>query len=122
MVNKDAVEAPERMFRTIDLGSQYQLAQFGNLTLRSMIDFKNILHPDVTLPKSFHAGVEFDYYPNGWFKTQFRAGINQMYFTGGATFLLGVLHIDAVTYGEEVGTAATKMENRVFAAKLGFNF
>ncbi len=121
-VNKDALEIPTSMYRTIDLGSHYEMAKFGDLTLRSMIDFKNLLHPDITLNKSFHAGVEFDYFPNSWFKTQFRVGLNQMYATGGFTFLFGVIHIDAVTYGEEVGSATTKIQNRVYAAKLGFNF
>ncbi len=122
LINKDANDIPVSMYRTIDLGSHYEVAKFGDLTFRSMIDFKNLLHPDINFNKSFHAGVEFDYYPNSWFKTQFRAGINQMYFTGGATFLFGIIHIDAVTYGEEVGTASSKIENRVYAAKLGFNF
>lgn len=122
MVNKDATEAPTAMYRTIDFGSHYELGHFGDLTLRSMLDFKNMLHPDITLNKSVHAGLEFDYYPNSWFKTQFRIGANQTYYTAGFTFLFGILHIDAVTYGEEVGTTSTKLENRVYAAKVGFNF
>jgi hypothetical protein len=122
MVNKDATEVPNKMNFVIDAGTQYELAKFGELTFRTMVDFKNMLHPDITLSKSFHAGIEADYYPNSWFKTQLRAGMNQMYYTAGATFLFGVIHIDAVTYGEEVGTSKTKSENRVYAAKLGFNF
>lgn len=122
LVNKDATEVPTSMHRTVDVGSQYAFAQFGDLTMRAMLDFKNMLHPDITLTKATHAGVEFDYYPNSWFKSQIRAGMNQMYYTAGVTFLFGVLHIDAVTYGEEVGTASTKIENRIYGAKLGFNF
>ena len=122
MVNKDATDAPTKMYRVIDLGSQYVLREFGSLTIRSMLDFRDLLHPEVTFNKSFHAGIEADYSPNGWFKSQLRAGINQMYYTAGATLLLGVVNIDFVTYGEEVGTTSEKIENRVYAAKLGMNF
>ncbi len=122
IINKDATEVPTSMHRTVDVGSQYEFAKFGNLTMRAMIDFKDMLHPDISLTKASHFGVEFDYYPNSWFKSQIRGGLNQMYYTAGVTFLFGVLHIDAVSYGEEVGTTTTKIENRVYAAKVGFNF
>ncbi len=122
LVNKEATETPTKMYRVIDVGSQYVLTELGDLTIRSMIDFRDMLHPEVTFNKSFHAGVEFDYSPSGWFKTQLRGGVNQMYYTAGVTLLLGVLNIDAVTYGEEVGTPSNKLENRVYAAKIGFNF
>ena len=122
LVNKNATEAPSEMHRVIDLGSQYEFARIGGLTLRSMLDFKNMLHPEISLEKSTHVGFEFDYSPSTWFKTQFRAGLNQTYYTGGVTLLLGVLNIEAATYGEEVGTKENRMENRVYAAKLGMNF
>ncbi len=122
LVNKNATEAPTEMHRVIDLGSQYEFARIGGLTLRSMLDFKNMLHPEISLEKSTHVGFEFDYSPSTWFKTQFRAGLNQTYYTGGVTLLLGVLNIEAATYGEEVGTKENRMENRVYAAKLGMNF
>lgn len=122
MVNKNATDVPTKIERTIDVGSQYRLYHGEDLTVRAMLDFQNILHPNVTVTKATHIGVEFDYSPSSWFKTQLRGGLNQMYMTAGATFLFGVLNIDIVTYGEEVGTDANKIENRVMAAKLGFNF
>jgi hypothetical protein len=122
MVNKNATDVPTKIERTIDVGSQYRFYDGEDLKVRAMLDFHNILHPNVTVRKATHIGVEFDYSPSSWFKTQFRGGLNQMYMTAGATFLFGVLNIDLVTYGEEVGTDANKIENRVMAAKLGFNF
>lgn len=122
MVNKNASEVPTKMYRTIDLGSQYMLRDGEDFKIRAMLDLKNILHPEVNFNKAFHTGVEVDYSPNTWFKTQFRVGLNQMYFTAGASFLFAVLNIDIATYGEDVGTAETKKENRVMAAKVGFNF
>ena len=121
-VNKNATEVPTKLHRVIDIGSQYMLRDGEDFKIRYMLDFKNILHPEISLNKSFHTGIEFDYSPNTWFKTQFRAGLNQMYYTAGASLLFAVINIDVVTYGEEVGTATTKLENRVLAAKLGFSF
>lgn len=122
LVNKNATEAPKNIPRVIDVGLQYSAATFGDLEIRTMVDGKNLLHPNANLTNTIHAGVEFDYSPSGWFKSQIRAGMSQMYYTAGATFLLGVINIDVATYGEEVGTTSTKNENRVYAAKLGMNF
>lgn len=122
MVNKNATTTPAKLERTIDIGSQYRLVDGEDFKIRAMLDVKNILHPLASVNRCLHAGIEFDYSPSGWFKTQFRAGMNQMYYTAGATLLLGIVNIDVVTYGEEVGTNNNKIENRVMAAKLGFNF
>lgn len=121
-VNKNATEVPTKIERTIDIGSQYRFYDGEDLKIRAMLDFQNLLHPNITLATSTHMGAEFDYSPSGWFKTQFRVGMNQMYYTAGATFLFGVLNIDLATYGEEVGTESNKIQNRVMAAKLGLNF
>lgn len=122
LVNKNAIETPTKMHRVVDIGSEYLLRDSEDFKIRYMLDFKNLLHPEISLNKSFHTGIEFDYSPSSWFKTQFRAGVNQMYYTAGASFLFGIFNIDMATYGEEVGTSTTKLENRVYAAKLGFNF
>jgi len=122
LVNKLATTVPANNPRVIDIGVGYDLANWGDLTLRTTLEAKNLLHPNTTVKKSSHAGFEIDYSPGTWFKTQIRAGINQMYFTGGVTLLLGVIEIDAVTYGEEVGTSSTNVENRVSALKIGLNF
>lgn len=121
-VNKSATEVPTKMHRVIDIGSQYLLRDGEDFKVRYMLDFKNALHPEITLNKSFHTGIEFDYSPNTWFKAQLRAGLNQGYYTAGASFLFAIINIDVATYGEEVGSASSKLENRVLAAKLGFNF
>lgn len=122
MVNKDATTAPAKLERTVDIGTQYLLVNGEDFKIRAMLDAKNLLHPLASANRCLHAGIEFDYSPSGWFKSQFRAGMNQMYYTAGATLLLGIVNIDVVTYGEEVGTTNNKIENRVMAAKLGFNF
>ena len=122
-LNKDAVDAPERNPFVIDLGSAYEVWSYGGQTLKTTLDARDLLHPsNNTMLKGLHLGVEYDFSPSGWLKAQARAGINQGYFTAGFSFLLGVLTIDAVTFGEEVGTSTTKVESRMYALKLGFGF
>ena len=122
-INKDAVDAPDKNQFVIDLGSAYEVWSFGGQTLKTTFDIRNLLHDaNNTATKGLHLGLEYDFSPNGWLKAQARAGLNQGYFTAGASFLLGVLTIDLVTFGEEVGTTSTKVENRMYALKLGFGF
>lgn len=121
-VNKSAVEVPAHLERVIDVGTQYKIVNGEDFKIRLLFDIRNILHPEISVQKALHAGIEFDYSPSGWFKTQLRGGLNQSYYTAGATLLLAVLNIDVATYGEEVGTASNKIENRVTAAKVSFNF
>lgn len=123
LINKDAVDAPEKNQFVIDLGSAYEVWSLGGQSLKTTFDIRNLLHEaNNTAAKGLHLGIEYDFSPSGWIKAQARAGINQGYLTAGASFLLGVLTIDAVTFGEEVGTASTKVENRMYAIKLGFGF
>lgn len=122
-VNKDAIEAPDKNQFVIDLGSAYEVWSLGGQSLKTTFDIRNLLHEsNNTLTKGLHLGVEYDFSPSGWLKAQVRGGINQGYFTAGASTLLGVLTIDFVTFGEEVGTTSTKSENRMYALKLGFGF
>lgn len=121
-VNKKATEAPEHLDRVFDIGLQYKIINWEDFKIRFVLDARNLGHPEITEQKALHAGIEFDYSPSGYFKTQLRAGMNQNYFTAGATLLLGILNVDVVTYGEEVGTPQNKMESRVNAAKVSFNF
>lgn len=122
-INKDAVDAPDKNPFVIDLGSAYEVWSFGGQSLKTTFDVRNLLHEsNNTLTKGLHLGIEYDFSPSGWLKAQVRAGVNQGYFTAGASTLLGVLTLDLVTFGEEVGTSTTKSENRMYALKLGFGF
>ena len=122
-INKDATDAPDKNQFVIDFGSAYEVWSLGGQSLKTTLDIRNLLHESNNTPaKGLHLGVEYDFSPSGWLKAQVRAGLNQGYFTAGASTLLGVLTIDVVTFGEEVGTTSTKFENRMYALKLGFGF
>ena len=58
MANKDATEAPKNIPFVIDIGSQYSLATLGDLEIRTMVDFQNLLHPNANATNTFHAGIE----------------------------------------------------------------
>jgi hypothetical protein len=73
LVNKNAIEVPTKNYRVIDVGSEYLLRDGEDFKIRYMLDFKDLLHPEISLNKSFHTGLELDYSPNTWFKSQFRA-------------------------------------------------
>lgn len=121
-INKEATDHPELDHRVLDLGAAYVLMQNSHSSLVAAFEFKNIFLPDITMKKSTHMGLEYSWYNYNWFNPQVRLGLNQMYWTGGASFVLGPLDLGVVTYGEEVGTEDYKIENRVHALNLGFKF
>jgi hypothetical protein len=122
MVNKDALEGPRANDRVIDLGVAYDIYQGDFSTVKLVGEAKNLMHREAALNKCAHFGVEYSILSTDWLQFQIRAGMNQMYYTAGIGMLLGVVDIQAVTYGEEYGTSSIKIENRVNAVTLGLKF
>lgn len=121
-VNKDSLVAPQKNNRTVDLGVSYALFENSFSSFKVAGEAKNLLHKSATLNKCAHLGLEFTLAPADWFVTQYRAGMNQMYFTAGFGLQLSLLNLEFVTYGEEFGTADNKVENRVNALTVAFKF
>lgn len=121
MVNKDALEAPDKDPAVIDIGAGYSVFDNSVNRLDVTMEFKNLLHEDSSFQRNSHAGLEYSIY-RSWVKLALRAGVNQSYFTAGIGLQLTALSIDVATYGEEMGTQNHKIENRVTAATLGFVF
>lgn len=121
-VNKDATEAPDKNERVLDLGAAYDLIHNDLSTLKLSLEFKNIMHPNASVRKSSHVGIEYTPMSSYWFKPQIRVGLNQLYFTAGLSLNLGPLYLDFVTYGEEIGTDKARIENRVNAVSLALKF
>lgn len=122
MVNKDATQVPDNNERVLDLGAGYSLYDGTATDIVVAVEAKNIMHPQASLYKSSHLGLELTWAPFSWLSTQFRAGMNQMYFTGGFGLVMGPLDIEFATYGEEFGTDKSRSENRVYAATVGLKF
>lgn len=122
LLGTKATTRPDKDSRVIDLGSKWEFPSLWIFAGRGAVDFRDILHPNVNLKKSFHAGLEFDWTVSSWWRGSYRVGLNQGYFTAGLSAMFTILNLDLVTYGEEVGTYGTNLENRVYALKASMNF
>jgi hypothetical protein len=122
MLNKDSLTAPKKNERTIDLGVSYAVFENSFSSLKVAAEAKNMLHKSASINKGAHFGLEYTLVPMDWFVTQYRAGMNQMYFTAGFGMQLSFLDLEFVTYGEEFGTSDKKIENRVNAVTVAFKF
>jgi hypothetical protein len=122
MINKDSLTAPKKNERTLDLGVSYAVFENSFSSLKVAAEAKNMLHTSVSVNKGAHLGLEYTLVPMDWFVTQYRLGMNQMYFTAGFGMQLSFLNLEFVTYGEEFGTADRKIENRVNAVTVAFKF
>ena len=122
VIQKENAEAPEPLFRVLDLGTKWEYPRAWIFSGRGVMDFKNIMHPAYSLRKGFHLGFEFDWVMNNFWKGAYRVGLNQGYLTAGVSAKLLVFNADLVTYGEDVGTYSTPKENRIYMARLNLNF
>jgi hypothetical protein len=122
MINKDSLVPPEKNDRTIDIGISYAIFENSFSSFKVAAEAKNMLHQSASINKGAHFGLEYTLVPMDWFVTQYRLGMNQMYFTAGFGMQLSFLDLEFVTYGEEFGTADRKVENRVNAVTVAFKF
>lgn len=121
LINKNNTEAPEKLYRVVDVGTRWEYPDFWIFGGRGVMDVRDIGHPNFTLRKGFHLGFEFDWGVTSWWKGNYEIGVNQGYPTLGANFLLTIFRLDVVTYGEDVGTYDSPLENRVYMVKLNLD-
>ncbi len=122
LLNKDKVEAPEKLHRVLDVGAKFEYPEIWIFGGRGEVDFRDIGHPNFSWRRSFHLGFEFDWTVTSWWKGHYRIGVNQGYPTLGISALLFIFNLDVATYGEDVGTYTSPKENRVYMAKLNLDF
>ena len=77
-------------------------------------DFTENASDDDSLEKRLHLGVELALPA----VLSVRAGLNQGYFTAGATLNFKVVKFDVATYGEEVGVVGGQKEDRRYVAQI----
>lgn len=121
LMNKEITEAPEPLYRVLDVGAKFEFPELWLFSSRLAIDMRDLFHPFFTPRKGFHAGMEFDWRVTSWWKGAYRIGVNQGYPTFGVSALFGVFNLDVVTYGEDIGTYDTPKENRMYMVKLNLD-
>ena len=77
------------------------------------LDYKHLNNNDVQLGQKVHLGVEINF-----LNMDFRAGLNQGYYTLGYGLGLGLIDIDLATYGVEVGEFPGQKEDRRYALQI----
>lgn len=121
LFNKEDTEPPEKLHRTLDFGSKFELPSWSIFNWRLAADFRDVLHPSSSLRKSTHLGAEFDWTMMSRWKGQYRMGVNQGYPTFGASFMMLIFRMDLVTYGEDIGGPNSPRENRMWKVKLNLD-
>ena len=83
-------------------------------------DFRYLNRSDVQIGKKINLGLEFDF-PF----VSVRGGFSEGYYSAGATLGLGLLQVDAATWGVELGEAPGQIEDRRYMVQvtleLGFD-
>lgn len=96
------------------------LIDLPGLDIRPNVDFKYMNRTDEQLGKKIHFGIELDF-P----LIDLRAGMHQGYYTLGVGVNLGLVKLDAATYGVELGEYPGQHEDRRYvlelAMELGFD-
>ncbi len=105
---------PEKLHRVVDVGTAFNLPKFSVFTPKFAFDVRDILHPNWTINKGIHAGLEFNWEMASWWKGGWRIGMNQMYWTAGFSGQILWFKLDLATFGRELGTESQKVEDRVY--------
>ncbi|MBL7669781.1 MAG: hypothetical protein JNM39_04790 [Bdellovibrionaceae bacterium] len=121
-INKTKTEAPEKLYRVFDFGSRWEYPAFWIFGGRGVLDIRDVGHPFFTMKKGLHLGFEFDWSMASWWRGNYRVGLNQGYWTAGASAMFTIFNLDLVSYGEDVGTFGTAKENRIYMLKMSMNF
>jgi len=121
LLNKTNLQQPEPLHRVLDVGTRFDYPDFWIFSGRGEVDIRDIGHPNENWRKALHLGLEFDWSVSSWWKGHYRAGLNQGYFTAGVSALLGIFNLDAVTYGEDVGSYDHPQENRIYMVRLNLD-
>lgn len=106
--------APPRDLDEMSLGLALNI-DAGLITVNPAFDFRYLNRSDVQLGKKVHFGVEI-----GLPLLDIRAGFNQGYYTAGVGLNLGLIRMDAATYGEELGAYPGQREDRRYMVQFSF--
>lgn len=100
------------------LAIEKSLAKFKLIGAMDYLDLTNNVGEDSDFAKHLHFGVELQ--TPLFFSV--RAGINQGYFTAGATVDFRFLRLDFAAYTEEVGAYAGQRDDQRYVAQISFGW
>ncbi len=106
--------APPRIQDEMIIGGALEIsAPF--ISISPTLDYKYLNRPDIQFGKKISIGVEVSL-PI----LSIRAGFNQGYYTAGIGVNLGILEVDAATYGQELGEYPGQIEDRRYVVQATF--
>jgi hypothetical protein len=120
-ISEDSGEPP-KLGRRFDFGSKFELPRWWVFEPKLAFDIRNVGHDNWTYKKGAHMGAEMSWKMYNWWKGHWSVGFNQSYWTAGVGLRLGWFQMDAVSYGEEVGTESAPNENRRYMLELALDF
>ena len=106
--------APPRIQDEMIIGGSLEITA-PLISIYPSLDYKYLNRADVQFGKKISLGVEVSL-PI----LSIRAGFNQGYYTAGVGVNLGVMRVDAATYGEELGEYPGQIEDRRYVVQATF--
>jgi hypothetical protein len=113
---EEGAGAPPRIEPELVVGASVEIHAVI-MKITPSIDFSYADRPDIQTGKKIHLGIEF-----ALPLIDLRAGLNQGYYTAGVGLDLGILKLDAATYGVELGEYPGQMEDRRYMAQVTLEF
>lgn len=113
---------PPKLQRRIDVGSKFDLPNLWVFDPHISFDVRDMMHPNWSIRKGLHAGLELYWKMFNWWKGHWAVGMNQGYWTAGFGARLAWFQLDLASYGEEVGTSETPNESRRYMLEMSLDF
>ena len=110
------IGAPQPIPSNMLAGFSFEL-NAALISLRPSVDYDYINRRDIASLNKVHIGLEL-----GLPLIDIRAGLNQGYYTAGVGVDFGLLHLDAATYGVELGNYPGQHQDRRYVAQVTFEF
>ena len=110
------IGAPQPIPSNMLAGFSFELSA-PLISLRPSVDYDYINRSDIASLNKVHIGLEL-----GLPLIDIRAGLNQGYYTAGVGVDFGLLHLDAATYGVELGNYPGQHQDRRYVAQVTFEF
>jgi hypothetical protein len=113
-------ERPSRTEQQLDVGLSFQPLLSNRVRMTISVDYHNALTASEEADKNrrLHSGLEINFQDFLFL----RAGLNQGYWTGGLELATEKFQLQFATYGEEIGTASAKKQDRRGVLKFALRY